>query len=96
MMTSIIAPMTESNSIAVIIQHLHGNMMSRFTNFLTEDGEKPWRKREEEFAAVHLTKEKTTGLWNEGWNAVMQALQGLQPDDLSENHLHSQRAVIGI
>lgn len=77
-------PNEESNSITVIIQHLHGNMMSRFTHFLTEDGEKPWRKRDEEFTTVHLTKEKITELWNEGWNAVMLALQSLQPDDLTK------------
>ncbi len=75
-------PNEESNSIATIVQHLHGNMMSRFTHFLTEDGEKPWRKRDEEFVFNHLTKEKTTQLWNEGWQAVMQAVQSLQPDDL--------------
>ena len=58
--------------------------MSRFTNFLTEDGEKPWRKRDEEFVSNHLTKERTTELWNKGWNAVMQTLQALQPDDLTK------------
>lgn len=77
-------PNEDSNSIAVIVQHMHGNMRSRFTNFLTEDGEKPWRKRDEEFVFVHLSKEQTIQLWNEGWNAIMQAVQGLQPDDLTK------------
>ncbi len=75
-------PNEETNSIAVIIQHMNGNMLSRFTNFLTEDGEKPWRKRDAEFNEVHLSKEKIIALWNEGWQAVMQALQALQPEDL--------------
>lgn len=75
-------PNEESNSIAVIVQHMHGNMLSRFINFLTEDGEKPWRKRDEEFVEKHLAKDKVLTLWEEGWQAVMQALQGLQPDDL--------------
>jgi len=76
------SPNEESNSIAVIVQHLHGNMLSRFTHFLTEDGEKSWRKRDEEFNTNHLAKEKILDLWNEGWQAVLQALQGLQPGDL--------------
>lgn len=76
------SPNEESNSIATIVQHLHGNMLSRFTHFLTEDGEKPWRKRDDEFTAIHLPKEKILSLWEEGWQVVTQALQGLQPDDL--------------
>ncbi len=76
------SPNEASNSIAVIIRHLHGNMLSRFTNFLTEDGEKPWRKRDEEFAAHHSTKDEIIALWNEGWQAVIGTLQGLQHDDL--------------
>jgi len=78
----ILRPNEESNSIAVIVQHMHGNMMSRFTNFLTEDGEKPWRKRDAEFNDVILSKEKVIDLWNEGWQCVMNALQTLQPADL--------------
>ena len=77
-------PNEDSNSIAVIVQHLHGNMMSRFTNFLTEDGEKVWRKRDEEFVFAHISKEQIIQLWSEGWSVVMQALQGLQPDDLTK------------
>ncbi len=77
-------PNEDSNSIAVIVQHMHGNMLSRFTNFLTEDGEKPWRERDEEFVFAHISKEQTIALWNEGWNAVMQVLQDLQPNDLTK------------
>ena len=50
-------PDSESNSIAIIIQHMHGNMMSRWTNFLTEDGEKPWRKRDDEFEVHNYSKQ---------------------------------------
>ncbi|ULQ56881.1 DUF1572 domain-containing protein [Flavihumibacter rivuli] len=71
-----------SNSIAVIIRHMHGNMLSRFTNFLTEDGEKPWRKRDEEFEAIPMGKDQLLALWQEGWDCTMRAI-----DDLRESYL---------
>jgi len=76
-------PNEQCNSIAMIVQHLHGNMLSRFTNFLTEDGEKPWRKRDNEFNIVSLTKAEVLNLWNEGWNCLFNALEALQPGDLT-------------
>src|SRR6478609_4754264 len=75
-------PTSESNSIAVIIQHLAGNMLSRFTNFLTEDGEKEWRQRDAEFDAFDITKEDVLSFWNAGWNCVFTALENLKPADL--------------
>ncbi|HYM94409.1 MAG TPA: DUF1572 family protein, partial [Chitinophagaceae bacterium] len=63
-------PNEESNSIAIIVQHMHGNMLSRWTNFLTEDGEKSWRQRDDEFEVHSLSKEQITGLWEEGWQLV--------------------------
>lgn len=75
-------PNEASNSIAVIMQHLHGNMLSRWTNFLTEDGEKSWRQRDEEFKNQHLSKEELMRLWNEGWKVFLQSLESLQEDDL--------------
>lgn len=75
-------PNEQSNSIAMIVQHLHGNMLSRFTNFLTEDGEKPWRNRDTEFDKTTLTKAQVLALWNEGWTCVINALAALLPDDL--------------
>jgi hypothetical protein len=75
-------PDDSSNSIAIIIQHLHGNMLSRWTNFLTEDGEKEWRKRDAEFEVEKLSKEELLQLWNEGWNLLLETLQSLQEDDL--------------
>jgi hypothetical protein len=72
----------ESNSIAIIIKHVHGNLLSRFTNFLTEDGEKPWRKRDEEFEQTKVSKEEILSLWNEGWNKLLNTIKSLYPDDV--------------
>lgn len=72
----------ESNSIAIIIQHLHGNMLSRWTNFLTEDGEKEWRKRDEEFEAVPFARDEMMRRWEEGWKVLLQAIKSLSADDL--------------
>ncbi len=74
----------ESNSIAIIIQHLAGNMLSRFTNFLTEDGEKEWRNRDTEFEEQHLTKEQLLNKWNEGWNCFLLTVMSLTEDDLQK------------
>ncbi|MEO6134870.1 MAG: DUF1572 family protein [Ginsengibacter sp.] len=73
----------ESNSIAIIVNHLWGNMLSRWTNFLVEDGEKAWRKRDEEFESVIKTKEELLSKWNAGWNCLFTALDSLTVDDLS-------------
>jgi hypothetical protein len=77
-------PNEESNSIAIIIQHLYGNMMSRFTNFLTEDGEKEWRKRDAEFEPMELTKEDLLDCWNTGWATVLNTLDSLTPADMTK------------
>src|ERR1044071_3452124 len=63
-------PNEASNSIAIIVQHLHGNMLSRWTNFLTEDGEKEGRNRDDEFEVHHYAKEQLLQLWEEGWKVV--------------------------
>ena len=75
-------PNDASNSIAIIIQHMNGNMLSRWTNFLTEDGEKEWRKRDEEFEVHPVSKEKLLTLWEEGWKVFLDTLESLQEDDL--------------
>ncbi len=75
-------PNEASNSIAIIIQHLHGNMLSRWTGFLTEDGEKEWRNRDEEFEAHNFSKPQLLGQWNEGWNVFLDALEALKEEDL--------------
>jgi uncharacterized damage-inducible protein DinB len=75
-------PSSESNSIAVIIQHISGNMISRFTNFLTEDGEKEWRKRDDEFEVHEYSKQQLEDLWQKGWDCFLSVLQTLKEDDL--------------
>ena len=77
-----VQPNAASNSIAVIIQHLHGNMLSRWTAFLTEDGEKPWRERDAEFDVQPLSREELLQRWNEGWAVLFEALHALTEDDL--------------
>ena len=77
-------PNEVSNNIAVIIQHMHGNMLSRWTNFLTEDGEKNWRKRDEEFEDQHFTRQVLMDKWEEGWKVLLDTLESLQPEDLSK------------
>lgn len=77
-------PNDESNSIATIIQHLSGNMLSRWTNFLTEDGEKEWRKRDEEFDVHQYTKEQLVALWEKGWACFLDTLSSLKKKDLKK------------
>ena len=77
-------PEEESNSIAVIIQHMHGNMLSRWTNFLTEDGEKSWRNRDEEFEIKKFSKQELLKLWEEGWAVVFDTLSKLSAEDLGK------------
>jgi len=74
----------ESNSIANIVQHLWGNMLSRWTDFLTTDGEKDWRKRDAEFENTINTREELLKKWNEGWNCLFYALNDLSGDDLKK------------
>ena len=73
----------ETNSLATIVKHLRGNMLSRFTDFLSSDGEKKWRDRDAEFENEELNRERIMQLWNEGWNCLMNALYSLQPEQLS-------------
>ncbi len=73
------------NSIYVIVGHMHGNMLSRFTDFLETDGEKPWRNRDEEFSEdPKAGKAQLFKLWEEGWNGVWTALSTLKDDDLQK------------
>jgi len=71
-----------SNSIAVIIGHMSGNMMSRWTNFLTEDGEKAGRDREKEFSEPSLNRDQLLALWEKGWACLLDALLSLKEADL--------------
>lgn len=72
----------ESNSIAIIIKHLSGNMLSRWTDFLSSDGEKDWRNRESEFANSSISKELLLEQWNEGWNCLLASIKSLSNLDL--------------
>jgi uncharacterized protein DUF1572 len=73
----------ESNSIAVIVKHMAGNMRSRFTDFLTSDGEKPDRHRDQEFElSPTTTRADLTKWWEDGWARVFAAIEALKPDDL--------------
>lgn len=72
----------ESNSIATIVKHMWGNMLSRWTNFLTEDGEKEWRKREEEFENNITSRSEILQKWEEGWQCLFDALNQITEEDL--------------
>jgi len=74
----------DANSICIIVKHLVGNMLSRWTNFLTEDGEKEWRHREREFEDTYNTKEELIDHWNKGWNCLFDAIRSLNKDDLEQ------------
>ncbi|GAB3525002.1 DUF1572 domain-containing protein [Emticicia fontis] len=74
----------ESNSIATIVKHLWGNMLSRWTDFLTSDGEKEWRQRDAEFENDITTTKELLNKWNEGWNCLFNALDSLTTEDLSK------------
>ena len=77
------APAQDSNSIAIIARHVGGNLTSRFTDFLTSDGEKPWRDRDGEFAEGPFTREEVETAWNRGFDAVAGALATLRDEDLA-------------
>jgi hypothetical protein len=74
----------DCNSIATIIQHMHGNMLSRWTDFLKTDGEKEWRKRDAEFEVQNLNKEQLITLWEEGWKCFLDELKSLSNTDLEK------------
>jgi hypothetical protein len=73
----------EANSIAVIMKHMAGNLLSRWTDFLTSDGEKPDRDRDSEFTDPPRPREALMQLWEDGWQALFTALEPLSDDDLS-------------
>jgi len=77
-------PNSYSNNIAIIVRHLSGNMKSRWTNFLTEDGEKNWREREKEFSDPFKTKIEILKDWEAGWDCLFKTLNSLKPEDLSK------------
>lgn len=74
----------DSNSIAVIVKHLHGNMLSRWTDFLTTDGEKTWRDRDGEFESTTTNREELLTLYHAGWESVFNAVRQLTEADLNK------------
>jgi tartrate dehydratase beta subunit/fumarate hydratase class I family protein len=74
----------DTNSIATIVKHLSGNMLSRWTDFLTSDGEKEWRNRDAEFEETIETKEELLANWNKGWDCFLDNLNSLQAEQLSQ------------
>lgn len=78
------SPDSESNSVAIIMKHMSGNMCSRFTDFLTSDGEKPDRNRDQEFEMEpNASREQIVGRWEDCWKIVFDTIASLKPEDLS-------------
>ncbi len=79
-------PAGEPNNIYIIVKHMSGNMLSRFTDFLTSDGEKPWRERDAEFVDDQPggTKAQLLEKWEKGWDALIKALDELKEEDLAK------------
>lgn len=73
-----------TNSIAVIVKHIAGNLISRWTDFLTTDGEKPWRNRDDEFVDSLGSRGDILQLWETGWSCLLTTLKSLKPDDLGK------------
>ncbi len=82
-------PAGEPNNIYIIVKHMSGNMLSRFTDFLTTDGEKPWRQRDAEFVddAPNATMADMLAMWNKGWDCLISTIDSLQEADLSKTVL---------
>ncbi len=74
----------DTNSIATIINHMSGNMLSRWTDFLTTDGEKEWRNRDAEFIESTATRKALLQTWNTGWTCFFNAINQLKPEDLEK------------
>ena len=74
----------ENNSIAMIVRHISGNLISRFTDFLTSDGEKPWRDRDTEFETRAYDRQEISEMWDKGWAVLENQLSALSDDDLGK------------
>lgn len=82
----------ESNSISITVNHLWGNMKSRWTNFLTSDGEKEWRNRDMEFESIIKSKTEMIKKWDDGWNCLFEAINSLNESNFdSEIFIRNQR-----
>ena len=77
-------PSPQANSIAMLVRHIGGNLASRFTDFLTSDGEKPWRDRDTEFADGPFTRAQIDEVWKKGWDVVEHEVGNLTDADLQK------------
>lgn len=77
----------DTNSIAVIMKHIAGNLVSRWTDFLTTDGEKPWRNRDDEFLDSFSSRAELLEFWERGWACLLETLKGPKPEDLGKTVL---------
>src|SRR5881392_4222011 len=76
-----------TNCIAVIMKHVAGNLLSRWTDFLTTDGEKPWRNRDDEFVDSFASQVEVSEWWERGWACLFKSLKSLRPEDLGKTVL---------
>ncbi len=74
----------DSNSVAIVVKHIVGNMLSRWTNFMTEDGEKNWRERDAEFLDTYVSKNDMLLSWENGWQCLFKAIKPLKEEDLEK------------
>ncbi len=74
----------DTNSISVIVKHISGNMLSRWTNFMIEDGEKSWRDRDDEFLDTFKSKKMLVSAWNKGWQCLFEAVEPLDEKNLEQ------------
>ena len=85
----------QSNNVAVIVKHLSGNMVSRWSDFLTSDGEKSYRNRDQEFEESRVSKEELFGIWEKGWQILFEALTNLEEQDLLKNiYIRSEKHLV--
>ena len=73
----------DSNSISVVVKHISGNLLSRWTDFLTTDGEKPWRNRDDEFIDNIKDKNELMHIWQKGWECLIKTIDSIKPDQLT-------------
>lgn len=77
-------PVKDGNSIGMIVRHISGNLTSRFTDFLTTDGEKPWRKRDDEFEERYYSRSDVESMWKAGWDVVTRELAAVKDADMDK------------
>jgi len=83
----------DGNSLDVLVRHVGGNLRSRFTDFLTTDGEKPWRQRDGEFEERHASRDEMLAIWTTGWDTLEAVLASLTDDDLARGVTIRSRAL---